>query len=83
MAEPNRPDEELVEELLSVLREDAPDASEDLADKTMRKVRATLTARDLIDLSTIVFVLRFCAPMLDLFASFFPKPLDDRSSNDE
>lgn len=71
MAEPSRPDEEVAEELLQVLRGDEPEASPGLEDRTIRKVQASITARDLIDLSTVVFLLRFCAPLLDLLAAFF------------
>ena len=69
MADPIRPDEELVEELLGLLREDEPETPSDLPDKTMRAVRASITSRDLVDLTTSVFVLSFCAPLLDLIAS--------------
>jgi len=70
MADPIRQDEEVVEELLGLLREDDPEAPPDLPDKTIRAVRAAITSRDLVDLTTSVFVLSFCAPLLDLIASF-------------
>ena len=69
MADPIRQDEEVVEELLGLLREDDPETPEDLPDKTIRAVRAAITSRDLVDLTTSVFVLQFCAPLLDLIAS--------------
>jgi hypothetical protein len=71
MAQAERPDEEVAEELLALLREEVPEAPPDLPDRTIRKVQASLTARDLIDLTTVVFVLRFCAPILDLIAAMF------------
>ena len=69
MADPIRQDEELVEELLGVLLEDEPETPPDLPDKTIRAVRASIATRDLVDLTTSVFVLSFCAPLLDLIAS--------------
>lgn len=71
MAEAERPDEEVAEELLALLREEAAEIPADLSSRTIRKVQSSLTARDLIDLTTIVFVLRFCAPLLDLIAAMF------------
>ena len=69
MAEPQRPDEEVMEELLGVLRDDEAPTPPDLPDKTLRKVRAAITGRDLVDLTTSVFILQFCAPLLDLIAA--------------
>ncbi len=69
MAEPIRQDDEVVEDLLGVLREDDPGTPPDLPDKTIRAVRAAITSRDLVDLTTSVFVLSFMAPLLDLIAS--------------
>ena len=57
MANEPRPDEEVAEEILGVLRDDASETPADLPDKTIRKVRALITTRDLIDLTTFVFVL--------------------------
>ncbi len=71
MAQPDRPDEDVAEELLALLRDEPAEVPADLPDRTIRKVQASLTARDLIDLTTIVFVLRFCAPLLDLIAAMF------------
>ncbi len=82
MVEPQRSDEAVVEELLETLRGDEPEAPADLPAKTIRKVQAAMTTRDLIDLTTVVFVLRFCAPFLDLIAAFFGRSIsrdpDDR-----
>ena len=86
MAEPQRPDEEVAEELLVLLRDEEPAAPDDLSARTLRKVRASITTRDLIDLTTVVFVLRFCAPIIDLIASLFgaaPSPPDRRADDDE
>ncbi len=85
MTTPDRPDEEIVEELLGSLREDAPEAPADLPDKTIRQVRALITSRDLIDLTTFVFVARFCAPLLELIAAMFGVEIspEDRRPNDE
>ncbi len=69
MANEPRPDEEIAEELLEVLRDDASETPPDLPDKTIRKVRALITTRDLIDLTTFVFILRFCAPLVDLIVA--------------
>ncbi len=69
MASDPRPDEQVAEELLELLREDASETPEDLPEKTIQKVRALITTRDLIDLTTLVFVLRFCAPLIDLIAA--------------
>jgi len=81
MANGPRPDEEFAEELLELLRDDVSDTPEDLSDKTIRQVRALITTRDLIDLTTLVFVLRFCAPLIDLIAGMLgrePEPKDRR-----
>lgn len=69
MSEDYRRDDELVERMLEVLRVEDQEMPPDLPDKALRKVRALITSRDLIDLATIVFVLRFCAPILDLIAA--------------
>jgi len=69
MASDPRHDEEIAEELLKLLREDEPEAPEDLPDKTIRQVRALITTRDLLDLTTLVFILKFCAPLIDLIAA--------------
>ena len=86
MAEPQRPDEAVAEELLHLLRDEEPQAPDDLPERTLRKVRASITTRDLIDLTTVVFILRFCAPIIDLIASLFgatPSPPDRRADDDE
>lgn len=82
MAEPIRQDEDLVEDLLGVLREDEVETPQDLPDKTLRAVRAAITSRDLVDLTTSVFVLSFCAPLLDLIASFLGQDVPSRENDD-
>ena len=84
MANEPRPDEEIAEELLGVLRDDASETPDDLTDKAIRKVRASITTRDLIDLTTFVFILRFCAPLIDLIVAMLGVELEDthRESND-
>ncbi|HEB90629.1 MAG TPA: hypothetical protein ENI85_13740 [Deltaproteobacteria bacterium] len=85
MAAEDRQDEDLTRELLGLLREDRPEPPSSLPDRTIRKVQAELTARDLIDLTTFVFLVRFCAPLLDLVAAFFghdPGAVYDRPSHD-
>jgi hypothetical protein len=69
MSDPARRDEEIAEELLEVLRAEEPGPPADLPDRTIGTVRTLLTARELVDLSTAVFVLQFCAPLLDLVAA--------------
>ena len=85
MAVDDRPPEDVAEELLGLLRDDPSDAPAELPDRTIRKVQAELTSRDLIDLTTFVFLMRFCAPLLDLLAAFFghdPIASRDRTSKD-
>lgn len=81
MANEPRPDEEIAEEILEVLQEDASETPTDLPDKTIRKVRALITTRDLIDLTTFVFILRFCAPLVDLIVALLGR--ESESSNRE
>jgi len=64
-------EEDFVRELLGSLDDDRPEQPATLPDRTIRKVQAELTSRDLIDLTTFVFLMRFCAPLLDLLAAFF------------
>lgn len=64
-------EDDFVQALLRPLDRDAPDVPDGLPDQTIRKVQAQLTGRDLIDLTTFVFLMRFCAPLLDLLAAFF------------
>ncbi len=82
-----RDDEEVARDLLSVLHDDAPGEPEALTDRTIRKVQNELTSRDLIDLTTFVFLIRFCAPLLDLIAAFFghddPEADHERRNHDE
>jgi hypothetical protein len=82
MASDPRRDEEFAEELLELLRDDVSESPEDLPDRTIRKVRALITTRDLIDLTTFVFILRFCAPLVDLIVAMLgrePEPKDRRT----
>lgn len=74
-----RSDEEVVDDLFAVLRDDAPPAPEALADMTIRKVEASITSRDLVDLVTAVFLVRFCAPLIDLVAALFGHTPDEPS----
>jgi len=46
----------------------APDESV-LVEATMRRVHSEITLHEVLDLFTSTFVLRFCAPVLDLVAS--------------
>lgn len=64
-------DEDFVRDLLGSLEDDRPSPPESLNEQTLRKVQAELTSRDLVDLTTFVFLMRFCAPLLDLLAAFF------------
>lgn len=85
MSAPDRQDEQIAEELLEILREDEPGIPANLHGKTLTKVRAAVTMRDLVDLTTLVFVLRFCAPIIDLIAAMFgvePSRDDSNASND-
>ncbi len=85
MAAPERPDDDAVEQILGVLRGDDVPPPEDLEQRTLRKVRATVTMRDLVDLTTFVFVLHFCAPIIDLIAAMLgvEHNLNDRRKRDE
>lgn len=65
MTEP-RQDEEVAEELLHALREEEPEAPSNLPYETIRAVKSLLTARELIDMTTLVFLMRFCVPVLDM-----------------
>ena len=81
-----RPDEDVARDLLSILHDDDSPAPEELPERTIRKVQHELTSRDLIDLTTFVFLMRFCAPLLDLIAAFFgvnPEDRDDRRNDHE
>jgi len=82
----DRQDEDLARDLLSILHDDAPSPPDGLPDRTIRKVQNELTSRDLIDLTTFVFLMSFCAPLLDLIAALFgqdPRADQDRRPNDE
>lgn len=78
-----RSDEEVMDDLFEVLRDDAPPAPEALAEKTMRKVEASITSRDLVDLVTVVFLVRFCAPLIDLIAALFGHTPADPNRRDD
>jgi hypothetical protein len=78
-----RLDEELAEQLLGTLRDDEPEAPPDLPGKTIQRINSLLTARDLIDLTTVVFVLQFFAPILDLIAAMIGRDLSETRRTDE
>jgi hypothetical protein len=80
MTESRQNDEELAERLLEVLREGDPEAPANLPVKTIRKVQALMTTRDIIDLTTVVFLLRFCAPLIDLIAAMLGNDLQNQES---
>lgn len=71
MAHPEPSDEEVAALLLQSLREDEAASPADLPERTLRKVRSSVTFRDLIDLTTFVFIAQFCAPLIDLVAALF------------
>jgi hypothetical protein len=71
MFDDDQHDEELARELLGILSDDFSEPPDELPDRTIRKIEAELTSRDLLDLTTFVFLMSFCAPILDLFAAFF------------
>ena len=85
MSDPVRQDEEVVQELLESLKSDVPEPPQRLEQRTQQRIRASLTTRDLIDLTTVVFVLRFCAPLIDLIAAMFGVDItrDTRRNEDE
>lgn len=85
MSDPVRHDEDFVQELLESLKSDVPETPERLEERTRQKIRSSLTARDLIDLTTVVFLLRFCAPLIDLIAAMFGADItpDNRRDEDE
>jgi len=83
MTNDQRRDEEVVEELLGMLREDESSPPAGLSDKTIRKVQSQITFRDLIDLTTVVFLLRFCAPLIDLIAALFGYDPDNDHRRDD
>ena len=71
MFDDDQHDEAIARDLLGILSEDFHEPPDELPDRTIRKIEAELTSRDLLDLTTFVFLMSFCAPILDLFASFF------------
>ena len=80
------PDEDIARDLLAILIDDDDAAPSELPDRTIRKVQSELTSRDLIDLTTFVFLMRFCAPLLDLIAALFgaePEERANRRNDDE
>ena len=90
MATADRPegrDEEIAAELLELLQEDPGEEPADLSDKTIQQVRASITSRDLIDLTTFVFIARFCGPIIDLIAGMLgaapPEQGTPRRDDDE
>jgi hypothetical protein len=85
MSDPLRQDEEFVEDLLGILKDDVASPPPELEARTQQRVRASLTTRDLIDLTTVVFLLRFCAPLMDLIAAMFGVDVttDNRRDEDE
>lgn len=83
MSDPIRGDEDLAEELLEVLKQDEPEPPDDLPERTLRTVRTLLTARELIDMTTFVFLMRFCVPILELVASLISGPPDRRETDDD
>lgn len=74
------PDEEIARDLLAILLDDDDAAPSELPDRTIRKVQNELTSRDLIDLTTFVFLMRFCAPLLDLIAALFGSEPEERAN---
>ena len=82
MPESSQHDEQVARELLEALREAEPDAPSDLPAQTLRTVRSMLTARELIDMATVVFLLRFCAPLLDLVVALLENPDPERDRYD-
>ena len=86
MSEQNQDrDDRLAAELLAKLRDEDPSTPGDLPDRAIRRVQDMLSARDLIDLATVVFLLQFFAPVLDLVAAMLGKDLpgDSRRSKDD
>jgi hypothetical protein len=83
MAEPQRTDEEFVRGLLEGLAEEECPTPEGLPERAIGKVRASITTRDLLDLSTAVFLLRFCAPILDLIAAMIGREPHDPGRNED
>ena len=86
MANADKTDEVLARDLLQILQDDEPEVPPALPERTIRKVQAELTSRDLIDLTTFVFLTRFCAPFLDLIFALFgyeSRVEDDRRTDDD
>ena len=71
MVAPEPSDERAAATILEVLMGDESSPPDDLETRTITKVRATVTMRDLVDLTTFVFVLQFCAPLIELIAAMF------------
>lgn len=72
-------------DLEALLREgDDDEVPNDLPEKTIRKVHSLLTLRDLIELTTGVFILQFFAPILDLIAAALGQDrVDESGKSDE
>jgi hypothetical protein len=61
--------EAFAKEILAPLREEEATVIPDLTDRAMRRIHASITARECVELLTSVYLLGFCAPLLDLFAT--------------
>jgi len=59
-------DERAAAELLAPLRVDPVVMSGELKARTMHRIHTAISAKELIELTTSVFVLRVCAPALDI-----------------
>lgn len=57
--------------VIESLQEPEGDPSQDLLERTLLQVHAEITARDIVGFATAVFLLRFCAPILDMLAAPF------------
>jgi len=79
----DRHDDAIAEELLAALRDETPAPAEDLPDRTIRRVQDLLSARDMIDFATVVFLLQFFAPLLDLVAAMLGHELPDDSRRND
>lgn len=69
MGETSDADQQFIADLLGELRHETPLVPPDLSTRAIRKVQTLITARDLLDLTTVVFLLRVCAPLMDLVAA--------------
>jgi hypothetical protein len=62
-------------EILAPLRSEEVVMPEGLPARTMERIHTAISAKELIELTTSVFVLRVCAPVLDILAQVF-RPAD-------